>query len=145
MNKRDSSANMRIELLMCISEAGFLLVVLEPVEGLALWFRGKNDVAIEIGHLGSLTLKLGLYLILTHSLRGMKLTFNLPAIDGGSLGPRSALRCLGIVRFPGYLGSFLIHLKWLIDISLVLLMVKTHVDERFILLILILTRRWSSI
>ena len=68
-------------------------------------------MAIEIGHLGSLALKLGLYLILTHSLRGMKLTFDLPAIDGGGLGARSALRCVGIVRFARYLGSFLIHLK----------------------------------
>ena len=81
MNKRYSSADLRVQLLG-ISKSGLLLLFLEPVERFSLRFLAENYVPIEIRHLRSLTLQLRLYLILTHSLRGMKLTFNLPAIDG---------------------------------------------------------------
>ena len=114
MKKWYSSTNLRIQVLG-ISKTFFLHLLLKSVERFSLRFLVKNYVSIIVRHLRSLTLQLCINLFLTHSLRGMKLTFNLPAINRWSLWARSTFRRLIILLVPYYLGSFLI----LLDISFI--------------------------
>ena len=121
-----------------ISKAFFFFLLLELIEfRFSLRFLAENYVLIMVRHLWSLTRQLCGYLILTHSLRGMKLTFYLPAINCWSLWARSTLFAFGrliiILRVPYYLGSFLIYLiVSFISFSHVHYLVNSCIDEWFI-------------
>lgn len=116
-----SSTNLGIEVLG-ISHTYFLLLLLEAKEWFALRCLVKNYMSMMVRHLWSLSLQLWIYLIWAHSLRGMKLTFNLPAINWRILWARSHLvtfwRCL---MGPYYLGFLILPIKSFVNILLILI------------------------
>ena len=133
MKKWYSSANLGIQVLGISKTLLFLHLLLKPIEWFSLRFLGKNNVSIMVRHLWSLTLQLWINLFLAHSLRGMKLTFNLPAINSWILWARSTFWRRIILMVPYYLGSFLINLNiCFIKYLHFLLLVKGCIDEWFI-------------